>query len=148
MSEIQDKMYRKITCEQMYVELDISVEECAKVIGVSVKTVYRWMNEGNWTDKKLQSKNLDNQIYINLRRALNQGLKGFALDPTNKDLQSLVSLLKQFKEQSRTTRADKDNILNFIDKTTDFFLEKGMEEIANVFKSCLVELAEYLLLRK
>ena len=83
-----------------------------------------------------------------MRRALNQGLKGFALDPTNKDLQSLVSLLKQFKEQSRTTRADKDNILNFIDKTTDFFLEKGMEEIATVFKGYIVELAEYLVLRK
>ena len=148
MSETQDKFLRKQTCEQMYVDLDISIEDCARAIGVSEKSIYRWIKAGNWNDKKLESHSLEKQIYSNLKKALNQGLKGYAMDPTNKDLQSLVSLLKQFKEQNKVTGAYKENILNFIDRTTDFFLEKNMEEIANVFKGYVIELAEYLLVRK
>ena len=148
MSELQDKMIRKVTCEQMYVELDLSIDECAKVTGVSIKTVYRWIAEGKWNEKKLESHTMEKHIQYNLKKALNQGLKAFAQDPTSRDLQSLVSLLKQFKEQNKTSRTDKDNILNFIDRTTDFFLEKGMEEIATVFKGYIVELAEYLVLRR
>jgi hypothetical protein len=44
--------------------------------------------------------------------------------------------------------AYKDQVINFIDRTADFFLEKNMQEIANVFKGFVVELAEYLILRK
>ena len=145
MSETHDKFLRKQTCEQMYVDLDISIEECARATGVSDKTIYRWIKEGNWNEKKLESHALEKQIYANLKKALNQGLKNYASDPTNKDLQSLVSLLKQFKEQNKVTVAYKDNIINFIDRTTDFFLEKGMDEIGNVFKGYIVELAEYLM---
>ena len=148
MSDITDKMFRKVTCEQMYVDLDINVDECAKVCGVNPKTVYRWIADGRWNEKKLESHKLEQHINQNLKVALNQGLKCFAQDPTSRDLQSLVSLLKQFKEQNKTSKNDKDNILNFIDKTTDFFLEKGMDEIATVFKGYIVELAEYLVLRR
>ena len=148
MSEIQDKMIRKVTCEQMYVELDLSIEECAKVCGVSIKTIYRWIADGKWNEKKLESHTMEKHIHLNLKKALNQGLKSFANDPANRDLQSLVSLLKQFKEQNKPSANHKDNLLNFIDRTTDFFLEKNMEEIATVFKTYVVELAEYLLLRK
>jgi predicted DNA-binding protein YlxM (UPF0122 family) len=131
----------------MYVELDISIEECAKAVGVCDKTVYRWIKAGGWNEKKAETQNLEKLIQVNLKRALYQGLKSFATDPTNKDLQSLVSLLKQFKEQNKPTLAYKDNVLNFIDRTTDFFLEKNMGEIANVFKGFVVELAEYLITR-
>jgi predicted DNA-binding protein YlxM (UPF0122 family) len=148
MSDIQDKKLMKLTAEQMYVDLEVSVEECAKAIGVSKKTIYSWIKAGNWNEKKNETVSLEKQINVNLKRALNRGLKSFATDPTNKDLQSLVSLLKQFKENNKITRAYKDNILNFIDMTTDFFLEKNMNEIANVFKGYVVELAEYLLVRK
>jgi transposase-like protein len=147
MSEIQDKKLRRLTCEQMYVELDISIEDCAKAIGVCDKTIYRWIKAGKWNEKKAETQNLEKQIYLNLRRALNQGLKGFANDPTNKDLQSLVSLLKQFKEQNKPSHAYKDNIIKFLDKTTDFFLEKGKDELASIFKGYVVELAEYLMQR-
>jgi len=148
MTDIHDKVLRKKTCEQMFVELDISVSECATLMGVTEKTIYAWIKEGNWNEKKYETRVLEKQIYSNLKKALNQGLKSYASDPTNKDLQSLVSLLKQFKEQNKVTVAYKDNIINFIDKTTDFFLEKNMEEIANVFKGYVVELAEYLLVRR
>jgi hypothetical protein len=57
-------------------------------------------------------------------------------------------LLKQFKEQNKPIMAYKDQVINFIDRTADFFLEKNMQEIANVFKGYVVELAEYLILRK
>jgi predicted DNA-binding protein YlxM (UPF0122 family) len=148
MSETQEKRMRKLTCEQMYVDLDISIDECARAVGVCEQTVYKWIKSGNWNAKRLETQTLEKQIHVNLRKALNQGLKAFANDPTNKDLQSLVSLLKQFKEQNKPTMAYKDHVINFIDRTTDFFLEKNMQEIANVFKGFVVELAEYLILRK
>jgi transposase-like protein len=148
MDTTQEKALKKLACEQMYVEMDINIQECAKVIGVCDKTIYRWIKKGKWNEKKTETQNLERQIYINFRRALNQGLKSFASDPTNKDLQSLVSLLKQFKEQNKPTMAYKDNIIKFIDRTTDFFLERNMEEFAGVFKGYVVELAEYLLLRQ
>ena len=148
MPDTKDKKLRKLLCEQMYVELDIGIDECATLTGASKKSVYRWIREGRWNEKKVETFNLEKLININLKRALNQGLKNFAIDPANKDLQSLVSLLKQFKEQNKPTHAYKDNILNFLDKTTDFFLEKNMEEIANVFKGYVVELAEYLMVRR
>ena len=148
MESIQDKTLKKQTSEQMYVEMDISVQEIAKVIGVSDKTIYKWIKKEKWNEKKTETQNLERQISINLRRALNQGLRSFANDPNNKDLQSLVSLLKQYKEQNKPTMAFKDNIIKFIDRTTDFFLEKNLEEFANTFKGYVVELAEYLLLRR
>jgi predicted DNA-binding protein YlxM (UPF0122 family) len=148
MLETEDKKIRKHTCEQLYVDLDLSIEECAKIVGVCDQTIYRWVKSGGWNAKKYETQALEKQIGINLRKALNQGLKSFASDPMNKDLQSLVSLLKQFKDQNKPSVAYKDNILTFIDKTTDYFLEKGLNDVANIFKGYVTELAEYLLQRK
>ena len=148
MLETEDKRIRKITCEQLYVDLDLSIEECARMVGVCDKTIYRWIKDGGWNAKKYETQALEKQISLNLKKALNQGLKSFASEPANKDLQSLVSLLKQFKEQNKPSVAYKDNILTFIDKTTDYFLEKGLHDVANIFKSYVIELAEYLLSRK
>ena len=148
MSETQDKKLRRVICEQLYVDLDVSVEECAKSIGVSDKTVYRWIQAGNWNEKKTESQTLERLIDINLKRALYKGLKGFATDPTNKDLQSLVSLLKQFKEQNKPSLVYKDNVIKFLDHTVDYFLEKSMNETASSFQRCLVDLAEYLIRRQ
>ena len=147
MSEANEKKLRKLACEQMYVELDISIEECSKVIGVCDKTIYRWISKGKWNEKKTETQALEKLINVNLKRALVQGLKSFANDPTNKDLQSLVSLLKQFKEQNKPSVAYKDNIIKFLDRATDYFLECGDEYLANGFKRNVVKLAEYLLAR-
>jgi hypothetical protein len=136
---------RKLTCEQLYIEMDKSIEELSVVLDISVKTIYRWAQVGNWIEKKKEIQSLEKQININMRRALNQGLKSFASDPSDKDLQSLVSLLKQFQEQNKPTLSYKDNIIKFLDKTTDFLLEKNMNETADVFKSVLNDLAEFLL---
>ena len=142
-----EKAALKRTCEQLYVDMDMNVEECAKAISVNESTIYRWVKSGNWNEKKTETQAIEKQIQINLRKALNQGLKSYAADPSNKDLQSLVSLLKQFKETNKPSQAYKDNIIKFIDRTTDFFLEKGMETVVKEFKKCVLELAEYLLYR-
>jgi len=141
----QAKRLRKIACEQMYVELDLSVDECAKSAQVDPKTIYRWIKEGNWNEKRKETLSLEQQITINLKKALNQGLKSFANDPTNRDLQSLVSLLKQFKEQTKPSVAYKDNVIKFLDHATDYFLSKGFEEFTRYFQANIHELAEYLL---
>jgi len=145
--QFQTKQVRKFACEQMYVDLELSVEDCAVAIHASPKTIYRWIKEGNWNEKRTEALTIEKQITVNLKKAINQGLKCFANDPTNKDLQSLVSLLKQFKEQNKPSVAYKDNIIKFLDQSVDYFLSKGFEEFTRYFQANLHELAEYLLNR-
>ena len=136
---------KRETAEQLYIEMDKSMDDLEIVIGVCKKTLYRWSKAGNWDNKKVEIKALEKQINLNMKRALNQGLKSYADNPTDKDLQSLVSLLKQFREQYKPTQAYKDNIITFLDHTVDFFLERNMSETADVFKTCVKDLGDYLL---
>ena len=135
----------KAICEKLYIEDDKTIEELALFSGVSDKTIYRWVKDGNWIGKKSDAASLEKQIEINMKKALNKGLQDFAIDSNEKDLQSLVGLIRQYNEKHKPTQAYKDNILKFLDKTTDFLLEKNMTDTANIFKSCLIELAEFLL---
>ena len=147
MSVISENKLKKSTCEQMYVELEMSMDDISVAMGVNNKTLYKWKLAGGWDDKRGELQAIERAIEKNLRNALNKGLKAYAEKPEDKDLQSLVSLLKQFKEKNKPSQAYKDHILRFLDKTTDFLLERNMSETANVFKGCVVDLAEYLLNR-
>jgi hypothetical protein len=138
---------RKTSCEELYVVHDKTVDEIVMITGVKPATLYRWIKEGSWSDQKTQAMTYEKQIDLNLKNAINAGLKAFAADPHNKDLQSLVSLLKQFKETNKPTQAYKDNIIKFLDKTTDYFIENDMIETGEIFKSKLREIAEYLLVK-
>ena len=143
--ELEERKAIRRTCEELYIEMDKGVEELTRLTGISDKTIYRWIKDGEWESKKTESRALEKKIEKNLKRALNKGLESFAENTENKDLQSLVSLLKQFKETHKPTAAYKDNIIKFLDRTKDFFLEKNMPESVEIFNSVLVELAEYLL---
>ncbi len=147
MANTKENKLKKQNCEQLYVEMDKSVDELVAITGMSDKTIYRWIKQGKWDEKKNETQTIEKQIDINMRKALNHGLKSFAENPGDKDLQSLVGLLKQFKEKNKPSQAYKDNIIRFIDRTTDYFLEKDMPETADIFKSSIMDLAEYLLSR-
>ena len=147
MSEKQDKEKQKATCERMYVEGNIKVKDLARVMGVSQKTIYSWIKKGKWNEKKKDIIDMEKKIQINLRKAINKGLMEFARDPARKDLQSLVSLIKQFRDETKTTKEYKDYIIKFLDKTVDFLLENGDDNLTNGFKRKLVDLAQYLLER-
>ena len=56
MSKLQDKKTGKSLCERLYVDLDYSVEACSEMFNVSLKTIYRWINAGNWKEKKSNRK--------------------------------------------------------------------------------------------
>jgi len=142
-----ERNLKKLICEQLYVDMDLSIEECAKMTGLCIKTIYRWINKEDWNARKAETQVLEKQIAVNLKRALNQALKRFTLDPSSKDMTNLIALLKQFKEQHKPNLAYKDNILKFLDHTVDFLLQTGMEDLTNGFKSILVKLAEYLIQR-
>ena len=144
-SKIAENKDKKPICEQMYVEMEKSLDEIAGVMGVHIKTLQRWKLDDEWEDKKHEVHTIERQIDINLRKAINAGLKEVAKDPKNADIQSLNSMLKQYKENHKPTLSYKENMMKFIDKTVDFFLEKNMNEIANAFKSYTVELAEYIM---
>jgi len=96
----------------------------------------------------MESHALESQIALNIKKALVVGLKAYTLDPNNKNLQSLVSLLKQVHTQQSPSAAYKENVLEFLDKTTGFFLSKGYNEVADAFKANIVELAEYIIPRR
>jgi predicted DNA-binding protein YlxM (UPF0122 family) len=147
MTKTQENARKRAHCEELFIFLDKSVDEIAEMTGVKRQVIYRWHQMDKWAEKKQESRQIERNIEMNLRRALNKGLKAYADNPEDKDLQSLVSLLRQFKEKNKPTLAYKDNILKFIDGSVDFFLTKDMTETADVFKSIVVELAEYLLSR-
>ncbi|MCL2065445.1 MAG: hypothetical protein FWG98_13890 [Candidatus Cloacimonetes bacterium] len=119
----------------------------ARVMGVSQKTIYSWIKKGKWNEKKNDVINMEKKIQVNLRRAINKGLMEFAKDPTRKDLQSLVSLIKQLRDEKKSTKECKDYIIKFLDRTVDFLLENGDDYLTNGFKKKLVDLAQYLLER-
>ncbi|MCL2065234.1 MAG: hypothetical protein FWG98_12825 [Candidatus Cloacimonetes bacterium] len=47
---------------------------------------------------------MEKKIQVNLLKAINKGLMEFAKDPARKDLQSLVSLIMQFKDEKKPTK--------------------------------------------
>ena len=147
MSENRDKEKQKANSERMYVEGNIKVKDLARVMGVSQKTIYSWVKKGQWNEKKSEIIDMEKKIQVNLRRAINKGLMEFANDPTRKDLQSLVGLIKQLRDEQKPTKEYKDYIIKFLDRTVDFFLENGDDNLTNGFKKKLVDLAEYLLER-
>ncbi|MCL2065569.1 MAG: helix-turn-helix domain-containing protein [Candidatus Cloacimonetes bacterium] len=147
MSEKQDRENQKATCERMYVEGNIKVKDLARVMGVSEKTIYSWIKKGKWDEKKKDIIDMEKKIQINLRKAIKKGLMEFANEPTRKDLQSLVGLIKQFRDEKKPTKEYKDYIIKFLDRTVDFLLENGDDYLTNGFKKKLVDLAQYLLKR-
>ena len=144
-SKIAENKDKKPICEEMYIRMEKSLDEIADVMSVNIKTLQRWRADGEWENKKNETINLEKQIEQNLKEAINAGLREIAKDPKNTDIQSLNSMLKQYKDNHKPTITYKENMLRFIDKTVDFLLEKNMTETANVFKSCAVELAEYIM---
>jgi len=98
MSNIIDKKEGVFICERLFVDLNMSIEECAKTIGVSSKTVYKWIKVGNWHEKKKETQTIDYLVNLNLKRALNQTLINYVENPKKKDIQNLMSLLMQFKD--------------------------------------------------
>ena len=138
---------QKAKCERMYVEGNIKVKDLARIMEVSQKTIYSWIKKGKWNEKKNDIIEMEKKIQVNLLKAINKGLMEFAKDPARKDLQSLVSLIKQFRDEKKTTKEYKDYIIKFLDRTVDFLLENGDDYLTNGFKKKLVELAEYLLER-
>lgn len=143
----KENRLKKENCKQIYIELGKSPAELAALSGVAVRTVENWIRNGKWDDEKQQQVNLEKQIEINQKKALLQGLKAYADNPENKDLQSLVGLLRSYNEKNKPSQVYKENIIRFIDNTVDFFLEKHMPDTANIFKESLRELAEYLLMK-
>ena len=143
MTDIKDKILRKEACEKMY-QLDIPVSKCSKASGVSKKTVYSWIKKGKWNEKKKELQELEKQINFHHSKAIIQGLENYASDPANNDLQSLVSLIKQYKKQDEVPKEYKDYVVRFLNKTVDYFLQNGKHDMAIEFQKCLVGLAEFL----
>lgn len=147
MSNSKENKEKKEHCKQMYLELEKSIDEIVSLTGIKKRTIETWIRKDKWNDAKNESRQIEKQIDINARKALAKGLKAYATNPENKDLQSLVSLLKSFREGNKPTQTYKENIIKFLDQTTDFFLEKEMTETAQIFKEIITPLAEYLLKR-
>jgi len=143
--ERENNRLRKSTCEELYTVMGKTVEEIVATTGVKTATLYNWIKTGNWNEKKNETRTIEKQIEMSLKEALVKGLKAFAENPSDKDLQSLVGLLKQVRDKQKPSEAYKENILKFLDRTTDFFLENELVEMAGIFKGKVRELAEYLL---
>jgi len=144
MSKIKENRPKRVAGEMMFVELGKSIEEISEITGASTDSLYYWHKRDGWADKRNESHIIERSIDLNTKKALNTALKAYVENPENKDLQSLVSLLRQHKDKKPNAQY-KEHVLRYIDKTVDYFLQKGMSETADVFKASAVDLAEYLL---
>lgn len=147
MSNTKENRVKKDHARQMYMEMEKSIEEIAVLLSVTPKTIENWRRKENWDDQKNEIVQIEKRIEINAKKALNEGLKAYANSPANCDLQSLVSLLKSYNDKNKPSQAYKENIIKFLDRTVDYFMEKDMKETAQIFKESLTPLAEYLLKR-
>ena len=145
MSKKEESKLKRQICQELYIEKDKSVKELVILTGVNEKTIYRWKVEDEWDIKKDQIRTIEKQIYLHSLLALSAGLKAYSEKPHDKDLQSLVSMLKQYQAQHKPDQQYKDHVLKFIDRAVDFFLEKEMPATAQIFQTKVKELAEYLL---
>jgi len=76
----------------------------------------------------------EEQIELAVKRALIQALKGYAKNPQNTALQSLVSLLKQYRNSSDPSREFFEYLKHFLDWLVDFYFEKNDMQTAKAIQ--------------
>ena len=144
MNKTQDKKLKKLACEQMYVEYGINIQECAEVIGVCDKTIYRWIRKHKWKELKTENQDLERQIYIIFLRVLKECLKRLDEGPEDHELLDSLYPLIDINERFKQEKVYKDNIIKFIKTTVEYFQEKNMKDIASAIKDNFIELVLYL----
>ena len=119
-------------------------KEIALLVGCSHVTVQKWIKQGKWDKLQSEDRKLDRRIAVARRKALLTALEEYAKDPKSTALQSLVSILRSEMKKDGDAKEINEYIVTFLDQTTDFFLERGLNGLLKDFQAVLTDLAEYL----
>ncbi len=121
---------KRISAKKLYLKGETNAVALAKIYDVAEKTVRNWIKKGNWEAEHDEIASLEDKIKIALKKALIKALTEYARAPQDTALQSLVSLLRQYKKDFEPTKDFIEYMKKFLDWLVDYFLTKNDDEIA------------------
>lgn len=125
---------KRISAKKLYLKGETNALALAKIYDVAEKTVRNWIKKGNWEAEYDEISTLEDEIKIALKKALIKALREYARAPQDTALQSLVSLLRQYKKDFEPTKDFIEYMKKFLDWLIDFFLTKNDDEIARAIQ--------------
>ena len=126
--------YKRESAKRLFLNGERDVATLARIFEVATKTVRRWISKGQWVEEYNEIQDLEEQIELAIKRALIHALKGYAMNPQNTALQSLVSLLKQYRNASDPSREFFEYLKHFLDWLVDFYFEKNDMQTAKAIQ--------------
>ncbi len=129
----RDYREKRELAKQLYLKGETEIAKLANTFGVSKNTIRNWINKYKWKDELEEITNLEDDIKIAIKKALVRALSEYSRAPQDTALQSLVSLLRQYKKEIEPNRDFVEYLKKFLDWLVDFFLIKD-ESIAKAIQ--------------
>ncbi len=126
-------------------EKDLSV--IASMYRVSPRTIEKWRREDNWVDAEVTEAELKKRLDKSMIQASIKAFEDYSDNPTDKEKQSLVFLIKHFQKQLDPVKELNNYILLFCEQVVDYFVKEGMDQERELFQANLRDIAEYLRVR-
>jgi transposase len=129
--------------EQIYRDGKTDIDYIAQVVGVSSRTIHRWINKYDWKTKQQKQLSLEEQILQEADEALLVMLQQYRKNPANADLQSMRNMLKSWLERKRPDKKLNEYIIKFLDQFVDYTIEIGAKDLRKQFQEHVTDFAEY-----
>ena len=111
---------------------------------VQEQTVRKWIKAGAWQIEAESVENLQQEIENEADQALLTALREYKKDPSNKDLQSLRGMLKEYMERRKPDKKILEYILKFQEEVIAYAIETGNETLRKHYQASLVDFSEWL----
>jgi hypothetical protein len=116
----------------------------AREFNVAENTVRGWVRKGDWKTIKEKAADLEKLIEGAELQAYLNALLQYNANPADTNLQSLVGLLKSRQKKLEPSKELNEHIVKFLDQTTDYMVEQGLEGLLKQYQAIVHDLAEYL----
>ncbi len=130
----RDYREKRELAKQLYLKGETEVVKLAKTFSVSENTIRNWIKKYDWKSELDEITSLEDNIKLAIKKALIKALNEYSRSPQDTALQSLVSLLRQYKKEFEPNRDFVEYLKKFLDWLVDFFLIKD-ENIAKAIQS-------------
>lgn len=129
--------------EQIYRDGKTDPDYIAQVVGVSSRTIHRWIKKYDWKTKQQKQLSLEEKILQEADEALLVMLQQYRKNPANADLQSMRNMLKSWLERKRPDKKLNEYIIKFLDQFVDYTIEIGAKDLRKQFQEHVTDFAEY-----
>lgn len=144
MSNSKEFLAAREACQRAYLSGTTDPGTLAEKFGMAVSTIKTWIRKGNWRTVKEQVSDLEKQVEEQEQLAYFNALLQYNANPADTNLQSLVGLLKSRQKKLEPSKELNEHIVKFMDQTTDFMVEQGLEGLLKQYQAIVHDLAEYL----